>query len=125
MRLVMRDLTALISNTFTHDVPAVTLVSCPRNNMAFVAIKMGRRLGKGIGGSVYRRIGVWGSKTAFSTRLSWPGASKKLMTLFKRPHADPPIRRYVSPRRQSIFIATLRAGWLFFSPAAAGLTRPG
>jgi hypothetical protein len=34
-----------------------TLVSCPRNSRYIVAIKMGRRLGKRVGGSAYRRLG--------------------------------------------------------------------
>jgi hypothetical protein len=60
--------------------------------MYFVAIKIARRLGKGIGGSAYRRIGVWGSKTAFRHGYHGQEPSKELMTLFKRPHAEPPIR---------------------------------
>ena len=65
--------------------------------MHFVAIKMGRRLGKRIGGSAYRRIRVWGSKTAFRHGYSDQEVPTKLMTLCKRRHADTPIRRYVSP----------------------------
>jgi hypothetical protein len=67
--------------------------------MHFVAIKMGRRLGKRIGGSAYRRIGVWGSITAFRHAYSDNEVSMKLTTLCKRRHADTPIRRHVSPSR--------------------------
>src|SRR5580692_1867467 len=73
------------------------LVSCPRNSMYIVAIKMGRRLGKRVGGSVYGRIGVWGTKTAFRHDYDDQEVSKKLTTLCKRRHADSPTRRYVPP----------------------------
>ena len=50
------------------------------------------------GGSVSacRRIGVWGSKTAFRHGYNDQGVSAELMMLCKRRHADTPIRRYVS-----------------------------
>src|SRR5271165_5354906 len=102
------------------------LVSCPRNTRYFVAIKMGRRPGKRVGGSAYWRIGVRGSKTAFRRGYNNQEVSTELMMLCKRRHADTPtrrhadtsIRRYVSPSRP-IFIATLWAGvsWLFFRVA--------
>ena len=94
----------------------VELVSCPRNSRYIVAIKMGRRLGRRVGGWAYRRIGVCGSKTAFRHGYNNQEVSKKLTTLCKRRHADSPIR---SPSRRPIFIATLRAGasWLFFRVA--------
>jgi hypothetical protein len=66
-------------------------VSCPRNSRYIVAIKMGRRLGKRVGGSVYGRIGVWGTKTAFRHDYDDQEVSKKLTTLCKRRHADSPI----------------------------------
>jgi hypothetical protein len=62
--------------------------------MHFFAIKMGRRLGKRIGVSAYRRVG-----TAFRHAYSDNEASMKLTTLCKRGHADTPIRRHVSPSR--------------------------
>src|SRR5580700_7546366 len=68
------------------------LVSCPRNSRYIVAIKMGRRLGKRVGGSVYGRIGVWGTKTAFRHDYDDQEVSKKLTTLCKRRHANSPIR---------------------------------
>jgi hypothetical protein len=52
---------------------------------------MGRRLGKRVGGSVYGRIGVWGTKTAFRHDYDDQEVSKKLTTLCKRRHADSPI----------------------------------
>ena len=57
-----------------------------------VALKMGRRMGKRVGGSAYWCIGVWGSKTAFRHGYSDQEVSTKLMTLCKRRHADTPIR---------------------------------
>jgi len=86
--------------------------------MPFVAIKMGRRLGKRVGGSAYWRIGVWGSKTAFRHGYNDQEVLTELMMLYKRRHADTPIRPCVSPSRP-IFIATLRAAasWLFFRVA--------
>ena len=45
-----------------------------------------------IGVSAYRRIGVWGSETAFRRGYRGQEHSKKLMTLFKRQDAEPPIR---------------------------------
>ena len=51
---------------------------------------------KRVGGSAYRRVGVSASgegKLLFDTAI-WPGASKKVVTLFKRRYADPPTRRY-------------------------------
>jgi hypothetical protein len=94
------------------------LVSCPRNSRYIVAIKMGRRLGKRVGGSACWRIGVWGSKTAFRHGYNDQEVSAELMMLCKRRHADTPIRRYVSPSRP-IFTATLWAGAssLFFCVA--------
>ena len=59
-----------------------------------VALKMGRRLGKRVGGSAYWRIGVWGSKTAFRHGYNDQEVSTELMMLCKRRHADTPIRRY-------------------------------
>src|SRR5271166_6477383 len=53
--------------------------------------------GKRIGVSVCRRIGVWGSKTAFRHGYSDQEVSAELMMLCKRRHTDTPIRRYVSP----------------------------
>src|ERR1700687_3065037 len=64
-----------------------------------VAFKMGRRLGKRVGGSACWRIGVWGSKTAFRHGYNDQEVSTELMMLCKRRHADTPIRRYVSPSR--------------------------
>jgi hypothetical protein len=86
--------------------------------MPFVAIKMGRRLGKRVVGSAYRRIGVWGSKTAFRHGYNDQEVLTELMMLCKRRHADKPMRPYVSPSRP-IFIATLRAAAssLFFCVA--------
>jgi len=49
-----------------------------------------------VGGSAYWRIGVWGNKAAFRHGYIEQEVSSKLMTLCKRPHADPPPRRYVS-----------------------------
>src|SRR5260370_8771714 len=65
--------------------------------------------------SAGRRIGLWGSKTAFRHGYNDQEVSAELMMLCKRRHADTPIRRYVSPS-PPIFIATLWAGasWLFF-----------
>src|SRR6202049_1187811 len=79
---------------------------------------MVQRLEKRVGGSAYRRIGVWGSKTAFRHGYNDQEVSTELMMLCKRRHTDTPIRPYVSPRRP-IFIATLWAGasWLFFRVA--------
>jgi hypothetical protein len=34
-----------------------------------VAFKMGRRPGKRVGGSAYRRIGVWASRLLFNTAI--------------------------------------------------------
>jgi hypothetical protein len=71
--------------------------------MHFVAIKMGRRLGKRIGGSAYPRIGVWGSKTAltaFRHAYRDQEVPTKLMTLC---NADTPTRRHADtfpPRRR-------------------------
>src|SRR5208282_5665969 len=92
------------------------LVSCPRNSRYIVAIKIGRRLGKRVGGSAYWRIGVCGSKTAFRHGYNDQEVSAELMMFFA--NADTPTRRYVSPSRP-IFIATLWAGasWLFFRVA--------
>jgi hypothetical protein len=42
--------------------------------------------------SAYRRIGVWGSKTAFRHRYNDQEISTELMMLCKRRHADTPIR---------------------------------
>src|ERR1700687_1730244 len=83
-----------------------------------VAFKMGRRLGKRVGGSAYWRIGVWGSKTAFRHGYNDQEVLTELMMLCKRRHADTPIRPYVSPSRP-ILIATLwaAASWLFFRVA--------
>jgi hypothetical protein len=65
---------------------------------------MKRHLRKRVGGSAYRRIGVWGSETAFRHAYSDQGVSTKLITLCKRRQADTPIRRYVSPIYQLIRI---------------------
>jgi hypothetical protein len=70
-------------------------------------MKMGRRLGKRVGGSAYWRIGVWGSKTTFRHGCNDQEVSTKLTTLCKRRHADSPIRRYVPPSRRPILIATI------------------
>jgi hypothetical protein len=48
--------------------------------------------GKRIGVSAYRRIGVWGNKIAFRHGYRSRDRSKEFMSLFKRPHADTPIR---------------------------------
>jgi hypothetical protein len=45
-------------------------------------------------GEACRRIGVWGSKTAFRHRYNDQEVSTELMMLCKRRHADTPIRRY-------------------------------
>jgi hypothetical protein len=63
-----------------------------------VAMKMGRR------GEACRRFGVLafrriGTKTACRHSYNDQHVSTKLRTLFNRPHADSPIRPYVSPRR--------------------------
>jgi hypothetical protein len=55
--------------------------------------------GKRVGGSAYRRIGVWGSKTAFRHGYNDQEVSTELTMLRKRRHADTPIRRYVFPSR--------------------------
>ena len=55
--------------------------------------------GGGGDGSAYWRIGVWGGKTAFRHGYKDPEVSAELMMLYKRRHADTPIRRYVSPKR--------------------------
>jgi hypothetical protein len=60
-----------------------------------VAFKLGRRLGKRVAGSAYRRVG---SKTAFRHGCNDQEVSPELMMLCKRRHADTPIRRYVSPK---------------------------
>jgi hypothetical protein len=75
---------------------------------------MGRRLGRRVGGWAYRRIGVWGSKTAFRHGYNDQEVDDALQTPTRR-HTDTPIR---FPRRP-IFIATLWAGasWLFFRVA--------
>ena len=57
------------------------LVSCPQNSRYIVAIKMGRRLGKRVGGLAYWRMGVWGSKTAFRHGYNDLEASTKLTML--------------------------------------------
>jgi hypothetical protein len=62
-----------------------------------VAFKMGRPLGKRVGGSAYWRIGVWGGKTASRHGYNDQEVSKELMKLCKRRHADTPKHRYVSP----------------------------
>src|SRR5260370_31503559 len=69
--------------------------------------------------SAGRRMGVWGSKTAFRHGYNHQEVSTKLMMLCKRRHTDTPIRRYVSPSRRPIFNATLLAAatWLFFCVA--------
>jgi hypothetical protein len=56
--------------------------------MYFVAIKMGRRLGKRAGVSAYGRIGVWRSKTSFRNAYNNQEFSTKLLTLSERRHAD-------------------------------------
>ena len=48
-------------------------------------------------GEAGRRIGVWGSKTAFRHGDSDQEVSTELMMLGKRRHPDTPIRPYVSP----------------------------
>jgi len=48
--------------------------------------------GKRIGVSASRRIGVWGSKTAFRHGYNDREVSTNLMTLYKRRLADTPIR---------------------------------
>jgi hypothetical protein len=90
------------------------LVSCLRNGMYFVAIKMGRH-----GGSVWadRRIGVWAFAMCHQIcRNLRVIIAVEMQSDFQR--AETPTLRYVSPRRP-IFIATLRAGasWLFFCVA--------
>ena len=92
-----------------------------------VAFKMGRRLGKRVGGSAYRRIGVW-VKTAFRHGYNDQEVSTKPMTLCKRRHAELPLaegRRDVSPSRP-IFNATLRAtaSWPFFRVARSTRMNP-
>ena len=47
-------------------------------------------MGKRVGGSVYRRIGVWGSRTAFRDGYNDQEVSTELMMLCKRRHADTP-----------------------------------
>jgi hypothetical protein len=47
--------------------------------------------------SAYRRNGVWGNKAAFRHGYIDQEVSTKLMTLCKRPYAQTPTRRYVSP----------------------------
>ena len=54
-------------------------------------------LGKRVGVSAYRCIGVRGSKTAFRHGDSDQEVSTELMMLGKRRHPDTPIRPYVSP----------------------------
>src|SRR5271165_5020399 len=71
----------------------VNLVCRLAYNGDVIAFKMGRRLGKRSAG---RRIGVRGNKAAFRHGYIEQEVSSKLMTLCKRPHADPPTRRYVS-----------------------------
>jgi hypothetical protein len=53
--------------------------------MYFVAVKMGRRLGKRAGVSAYGRIGVWGSKTSLRNAYNDQEFSTKLMTLLRTP----------------------------------------
>src|SRR6478672_6733454 len=76
------------------------LVSCPRNNMPFVAIKMGRRQGARRGAS----------RTTFYTpgTLGLEGSMKVVRDVTDEQRS-----------RRPIFIATLRAGasWLFFRVA--------
>ena len=83
------------------------------NPLGCVAFKMGRLLGKRVGGSEYWRIGVWGSKTAFRHCYNDQEASTEPMTLCKRRHADPPTRRYVSPTRLLKFANRLKIGGLW------------
>jgi hypothetical protein len=45
-------------------------------------------MGKRVGGSVYRRIGVGGSKTAFRDGYNDQEVETELMMLCKRRHAD-------------------------------------
>ena len=75
--------------------------------------------GERVGGSAYGRIGVWEVRLLFRHGYNDQEVSTELMMLFKRRHADTPIRRYVSPGRRPIFNATLRAAasWLFFCVA--------
>jgi hypothetical protein len=49
-------------------------------------------MGKRVGGSVYRRIGVWGSRTASRDGYNDQEVSTELMMLCKRRHTDTPIR---------------------------------
>jgi hypothetical protein len=51
-------------------------------------------MGKRVGGSVYRRIGVWGSRTAFRDGYNDQEVETELMMLCKRRHADTPTHRY-------------------------------
>ena len=53
-------------------------------------------MGKLIGVSAFRRFGALEVRLPLDSYYDRQ-VSTKLMTLFKRPHADPPIRRYASP----------------------------
>ena len=72
--------------------------------------------------SAGRRIGVWGSKTAFRHGYNDQEVSTELMMLCKRRHADTP-RRF---RGRPIFNVTLRAaaGWLSFRVARSTRMSP-
>jgi hypothetical protein len=84
-----------------------TLVSCPRNSMYFVAIKMGRRQGARSGAS----------RTTFYTpgTLGLEGSMKVVRDVTDEQR-----------RRRPIFIATLRAGasWPFFCVALSARPAP-
>jgi hypothetical protein len=45
-------------------------------------------------GETGRRIGVWGSRTAFRHGYKDPEVSTELMMLYKRRHADTPTHRH-------------------------------
>jgi hypothetical protein len=54
-------------------------------------------VGECVGGSLYWSNGVWGIRPLFDGYLPGGLHEAKLMTFCKRPHPDPPTRRYVSP----------------------------